>query len=616
MAPLTGSQRAFALAILLTVTVGTYRGVLTNGFVYDDVVAVLKNPSVRSLVRAPEWFASPYAVTRERGTGNYRPVVVATYALDYALWGERGAGFHATNLAIHLMVVALVYLSALRLWNADVPALVAATWMALHPINAEAVNYLTARSSTLAALFVLAALLLYDRWAAVRSSARSDKAGSLWLAGAAGCGLLALGAKESAAVLPLLMLIWDRARFGASVPWRVSLIRSLPFAGLVSGWLALRQTVLGGAATGDLHWTWLVQGLGFGARIVTTAVTHSAWPADLAVDYGWPLALDTATMVLAIAGGLGVTVLGAALSRGDPRMAWCAAWFGASLLPVLLLPFITRIALYQEHRVYLAEVGVAWLSGGVVRRAGGLHVGRGVRIAVACAALVLATAAIRIDAGRTWVWGDRERLWEDVLAKYPNSAVAHGERGTWLLNKGRVDEAEQEALTAIRMMPNYAYAYLLLGMIYTKRGEMGRAMPAYHAALEIHPLFVEARIRLGLAYEQMDLADRALAEYDRVIHDDPRASPAWVFSAAILDRDGRTGEALQRLRRVAPDDPIYDDAQLRLGLLLLKVERWADARQTFAALLSRRPDSRAARHFLEVATAEERVRDSARAGDS
>jgi tetratricopeptide (TPR) repeat protein len=298
-------------------------------------------------------------------------------------------------------------------------------------------------------------------------------------------------------------------------------------------------------------------------------------------------------------------------------MAWCAAWFGASLLPSLLLPLITRVALYQEHRVYSAEVGVAWLAGGAVwwaaRR---VNAGRWTRVAAVCAALVLAAAAIRIDVGRTWVWGDRVRLWEDVLKKYPNSAVAHGERGTWLLTEGRLDEAEQEALAAIKTMPNYAYAYLVLGMIYAKRGEMGRAIPAYYAALDLYPTFVEARIRLGLAYEDLRFVDRALAEYDRAIQDDPRASPAWVFSGAILEQYGRSDEALRRFRRVAPDDPIYNDAQLRLGVLLLKLERWADARETFAALLARRPDSREARHYLAVATAEGRAREAVRAGDS
>lgn len=617
MAPLTRSQRALVLGTLLVVTAATYRGVITNGFVYDDVVTVVKNPAVRSLAHAPEWFFSPFAVSRERSSVNIRPTVVASYALDYALWGERGAGFHATNLAIHLAVVVLVYLLALRLWGADVPAVVAAAWMALHPINAEAVNYITARSSMLAAGFVLAALLGYDRWAGGGPAARPERSSSRWLAGAVGCGLLALGAKESAAVLPLLILIWDRARFGAAVPWRASVVRSLPFAGILAGWLALRQVVVGGPFAGDLQWTWIVQGLGFAARIVNTAVRYSVWPAGLAVDYGWPLALDTATLVAAIAGTGAFAIAGWGVARVDRRMAWCAAWFGASLLPSLLLPLITRVALYQEHRVYLAEVGVAWLLGGAVwwaaRR---VNAGRWARVTAACAALVLAAAAIRIDMERTGVWGDKVRLWEDALEKYPNSAVARGERGTWLLNEGRLDEAEQETLAAIKTMPNYAYAYLVLGMIYAKRGEMGRAIPAYHAALEIYPTFVEARIRLGLAYEELHFVDRALVEYDRAIQDDPRASPAWVFSGAILERYGRTDEALRRFRRVTPDDPIYDDAQLRLGVLLLKLERWADARETFAALLARRPDSREARHFLAVATAEGGAREAARAGDS
>jgi tetratricopeptide (TPR) repeat protein len=599
---------------LLAVTAITYRGVIANGFVYDDAFTVVKNPAVRSLTRVPEWFVSPYAVSANRGGTNYRPVVVASYGLDYALWGEHGAGFHATNLAIHLAVVILVYLLALRLWSADVPAGVAAAWMALHPINAEAVNYITARSSTLAASFVLAALLCYDRWA---GGARPERRSSLWLAGALGCGLLALGAKESAAVLPLLILIWDRARFGDSAPWGVSAARSLPFAGLLVGWLVLRQMVVGGTAAGDLPSMWLVQGLGFAAKIVNTSVGHSVWPAGLAVDYGWPPELDTATVVVAIAGSAGLVIAALGLTRVDRRMVWCAAWFGASLLPALLLPFITRIGLYQEHRAYLAEVGAAWLSGGAVWWvASKVTLRPWARLAAVNVLVVLAAAAIWIDAGRTRVWGDTVRLWQDALAKYPDSAVAHGERGAWLLNEGRVDAAERDFLAAIKTMPNYAYPYLMLGLTYAKRGEPTRAVPAYQTALEIRPRFVEARIRLGLAYEDLNLVDRALVEYDRAIEDDPWASPALVFSAAILDRSGRTDEAIERLRRVAADDPIYDDAQLRLGALLLKLERWSDARATLAALLARRPESAEARYFLDVATAEGHTRDAARGGES
>jgi len=563
MRPLTVRERAAALGVLLVVTVFAYRGVIANGFVYDDAVTVTKNPAVRSLARAPEWIISPHASSANRGGKNYRPVVVASYGLDYSLWGERAAGFHATNLAIHLAVVVLVYLLALRLWTVDVAALVAATWMALHPINAQAVNYITARSSTLAAAFVLAAVLLYDRWAAKRPIAGPGDGAMGWIAGALGCGVLALGTKESAAVLPLLVLVWDRARFGATAPWRVSAVRSLPFWGLLAGWLVLRQIVVGeGPDRGEMPWTWVIQSSAFAAKIVNTTIGHSFWPVALAVDYGWPLALDSDVMLRTIAGTVVLVAVAWSLTKGDRRMAWCAGWFFAALLPVLVLPFVTRLALYQEHRAYLAEIGMAWLVGGATWwAASAVATRRRARIAAAAAAVALVVVMVRIDVERTRMWHDTVSLWEDVLAQYPQSAVARGERGTWFVNSGRFDEAEREFLAVLGSMPNYVYSYLMLGVIYAKRGELERAIAAYRTALEFRPAFIEARIRLGLAYEALGQIDHALTEYDRAIQDDPWASPALLFSALILARQGRAQEALQRLQRVAPGDPIYHDVR-------------------------------------------------------
>lgn len=563
MSPLSVGARGAAVGVLLVVTALTYRGVVHNGFVYDDAVTVTKNPAVRSLARAPEWVVSPYASSANRGGKNYRPVVVASYGLDYSLWGQRAGGFHVTNLAIHLVVVVLVYLLALRLWAVDVAALVAATWMALHPINAQAVNYVTARSSTLAAAFVLAAVVLYDRWAARPATAGHRVGATGWMVGAVACGLAALGAKEAAAVLPLLILVWDRARFGTTVPWRVSVIRSLPFWGLLGVWLVVRQIVVGGGADrGEMPWTWVVQSSAFAAKIINTTVSHSVWPVGLAVDYGWPLALDLGAMIMAciVTGALVAAAWG--LARVDRRMGWCAGWFAVALLPVLVLPFVTRLALYQEHRAYLAEIGMAWLvGGGVWWTMSRMPRSRWIFAASVPIAIVLVVATVRLDVERTKVWSDTVRLWEDVLAKYPHSAIARGERGTWLVNSGRLDEAEREFLAALRTMPNYVYPHLMLGVTYAKRGEVERAIAAYRTALEFRPAFVEARIRLGLAYEALGQVDHALVEYDRAIQDDPGASPAILFSALILARKGHAPEALQRLRGVAPEDPIYQDAR-------------------------------------------------------
>jgi tetratricopeptide (TPR) repeat protein len=529
-------------------------------------------------------------------------VTVASYGLDYAAWGERPAGFHATSLAIHLLVVALVYVLALRLWGGDLPALTAALWMALHPINAQAVTYISARSSTLAALGVLGAVWCYDRWAEARAGDGSRGSAHAWLAGALGAAAFAVGAKESAAVLPLLIVAWDRARFGATASWRASALRSVPFWIVLGAWLAVRHLVIGGMTAGPggrVPDGWMLQWAAFAARIVETTATHSVWPAGLAADYGWPFRVEAGRAIIAWLATTGLIAGAFALARVDRRLSWCAAWFGVSLLPVLALPYITRIGLYQEHRAYLAEIGTAWLAGGAVALVSpSVWKRAAIRIAAAAVAVALVVAAAWIDSGRAWVWGDKVRLWDDVLAKYPDSAIARNERGLQLLNSGRLDDAEQEFLAALRTLPSHAYTYLMLGMVYDKRGDVARAIEAYRSALAYRPRYVDARLRLGLAYQAAGRSDEALAEFDRALKDDPWASPARVFSAEILERRGRVDEAMRELERVVPGDRIYDDAQVRLGGLLLKQERWAEARRLFQAFAARKPESSAAQYYI------------------
>lgn len=605
--------RLAAIVGLLVATAAAYQGVVAAGFVYDDIYTVARNPSVRSLARAPEWFLSPDAVTSDGSGSNLRPITVASYAVDYALWGERAAGFHATNAAIHLAVVVLVWLLARRLWAHDPAALAAAGWMALHPINAQAVNYVTARSSTLAAVGTMAAVLCYDHWAAGRSRAGGQGAW-IWMAGAVGAGAFALGAKESAAVLPLLIIVWDRARFGETASWRASLTRSAPWWGLFGAWLVYRAAVFAGSATGSASGVGLFQGAAFAAKIVATAAAQSVWPVGFAIDYGWPTVLDSGAVMWSLAVVVILTFAGWRLAGIDRRMAWCAAWFGVSWLPVLALPFVTTLALYQEHRAYLAEIGVAWLVGGIIQRAAhGWNHGQWARGAVVVATGALALAAVWGDRERTAVWTDTDRLWDESASRYPSSVMARNARTLRLLHADQLDEAEQEVALSLRARPTNSYTHMLRGMVYGKRGDQERAAAAYRIALELRPTFVEARVRLAMAYQAMGRADHALTEFDRAIRDDPKGSPAVVLSAVLLDDMGRADEALQRLTRVPPDDPYYPDALFRAGALLLRMERWEDARETWSAYLSRRPDSAEARVFLDIASARGAGRDAVEA---
>jgi len=598
--PARRALSSLALGLILAATAVTYRGVAANGFVLDDFHTVARNLSIRSWNHAASWFTSPYAVSRSKESANYRPVLVASYAWDRAMWGESPAGFHRTNLVLHLGVAAIVFLLAVRLWGYRGAALGAAAWVALHPVNAEAVNYVAARSSVLMTLGVLGAVLAYDA-----SVGAAGRARALRLGGALIVGGLALGAKEAAVVLPLLILIWDRARFGATATWGVSLKRSLPFWALVVLWFIVRGVIMtdtpraapAGSAT---------QAMFFGGKIALTALWHSLWPAALAIDYGWPVEMRASEGVALLAGIAVAIAAGWGVFRVDRRLGWCLAWFGVALTPLMALPFVTRLTLYQDHRVYLGGVGIALIAGRLVDAATrALPKQWMVRVPIGLALIGVTGVAVRADQVRTGTWLDADHLWDDTLAKYPDSAMARNERGLRLLNDGRLAEAERDFQAALQRIPKYAYTHVYLGMTYGKRGDAERAIDAFNTALRFRPRFTEARLRLGMTYEQQGRLDLALAEYEHALRDDPAAMSVLVRSAGLLAGQGQWDEAVSRYRRALAIDPQDDEASVGLGALFLRLERWSEARDVFSAFLARHPDSSAARFYIGMTHARE-----------
>src|SRR5512133_3826859 len=158
---------------------------LASGFHFDDY-AIFAHPSLASASGWTEMFTL-------RQT---RPLTYLTLWLNYAIGGNSPIGYHVVNVALHLAAVALA-LECLRKLLPERAAIAAAAIFALHPLQAEAVNYVWARSIVLATVLCLAALLEWlngRHWTAVA-----------WF----GAALLA---KEEVAAFPLVLLLMDRKR--------------------------------------------------------------------------------------------------------------------------------------------------------------------------------------------------------------------------------------------------------------------------------------------------------------------------------------------------------------------------------------------------------------------
>ncbi len=205
--PLKKTFLLLALAIAVS-----YSTALPNRFIGDDVALFVGNNFYKDPHNLTKLFSRDF-ITRFSdidaasmsgqksfsGCVAYRPVTALSFFFDYFIWKLNPFGFHLTNVLLHFLVVCQIYLLVSVIVKNEGLALLTSGLFAVHPINAEVVNYIGYRSDLLAVLFYLLALRSFIR------SATDSKTPFLGY----GAFLLALLSKEIAVTLPVVLVIYD-----------------------------------------------------------------------------------------------------------------------------------------------------------------------------------------------------------------------------------------------------------------------------------------------------------------------------------------------------------------------------------------------------------------------
>ena len=195
-----------AVALICAAVFLPYFNSLSDGFAGDARGLVLQDPRVRDpssenlgniFVHTYWW---PYGES-----GLYRPVTTLSYLFNYAILGNGtdAAGYHWTNLLLHLLNALLLYGVARRFTAPGIAAMIAALW-AVHPVLTESVTSIAGRPDLIAGACVLGGLLLY--W---KSSESSGRRRTMWLCALAVVTLTGALSKESAVVLPGIVLLYE-----------------------------------------------------------------------------------------------------------------------------------------------------------------------------------------------------------------------------------------------------------------------------------------------------------------------------------------------------------------------------------------------------------------------
>jgi protein O-mannosyl-transferase len=470
-----------------------YSNALRNPFVYDDYHTVIANASIAHVgdLRA----VALGAVTR--------PIVNFSYALDRALWGPKPFGFHVTSMLLHMLNVALLFRLARRFEEdarGAVPArsagllapFAAAALFAVHPMMTEAVGYVSGRSELLCAMFFMLALMSGRRWMA----GRSRDLPYLWGGLTVGCWILALAAKETAAVFPLVLLAYDRLALmaddarGRRRLWTIHLplIAATVAAGVIRLLIFSRLEYPGAA----LHWAYAFVDLDVFRRYVWLMLRPSGQTIFHEVAAVGPF---DARSLLAFA--VLVAFLWAIwrLRRVEPSASLGMLWFLLALLPSAALTMLNQGEPMAEHRVYLAGCGLFIAAGVAIRWLDERLAGAGARARVlsgAALALVLVSFGLETML-RNAVWRDPVGLWQESVDLAPTHFRPRLLLGEALQDAGRRDEAMEQYDTAIRLRPSDPDGYVKIGQMLAEVGRWTEAREQFHKALDVDPANAPAR---------------------------------------------------------------------------------------------------------------------------
>ena len=546
--------KLLALAALVLAVHGSSGG---GGFHYDDEHSVAGNPHIRSLAQVPRFFVDPTLFSVDAERGMYRPVLLTTYALDRTMHGGDAHGYLRTNLMIHALNAMLVSWLAWQLTGQSALSLLAGALFGLHPLATEPVHYVSARSDSLVALFVLAASGLW--LAADRRQGWFRRAS--WLTAAA-----ALWTKATAVMLPVLLLSWDLA--DPTRRPRSLLLRHAPLAGLTLVYLAclwwtgfLPRSLA--APTRDIGTQLMTQtkAAAYYLSLFLWPVGGSVNPAFVPSDSLSPTVVCSALLVVAIAAA------GVALWRaGFRRHVFLGVWVGAALLPTALMPLNVLV---NERRAYLPLVAFAIAAAWGLTR---LRAVPGTRVGVVVISLLLFSI---LSHQRGDVWASELTLWQDAVARGPHMArsrlylgdahveaagiAAHpneqqrhrqearaayeaaialnpvqrmltlqAHNGLAILewDAGDLVSAQQRLTSVLVEHPDYVDALVNLGGIHysraresrgADRGSLEQATRFYERALLLAPGRYEARLNLGACYHLFGDLQRAQAAYEAVV---------------------------------------------------------------------------------------------------
>ena len=585
-----------AIGLIAVITFIAYTPVLNAGFVDIDDNKLLLN-------QAPKFLNNPARILRwSHGTAHWKPVTSATWALEYAVAGNKPFIYHFNNLLLHILNSILVFFLALRIApkfdklkeHAWLIALFTGLLFGVHPLHVESVAWVVERKDVLFTFFYLLGLLGYAKYL--------DSGKILPLALSALAYMFSTFSKAPGitmiVVLFLFDFVWQRklsrqlftekiGHFGvlALALYNFGVFRKGKGEGKI-GSLAEEQilaksenvletpTLYGKFMLGSMRgWLWYLHSL-------LPFRTSLGYPREAIISFFGPLIHIFPALLV----GAGALLL---RFRNWNRMLF----FGHVFFFLTLLPAIMRLGLgigifMSDRYVYLPLFGLlVWLVSMLVAARENKFLTTKVRIGI-LSAVTLLFAVMTFKAAQ--VWKGTETLWTNVIDKYPSVPYAYINLASYHRDLGNYQEALRLANKGVELDDN-ANARVQRGLILRQSGRADEAISDYTRAIELDRKNTQALVNRGNAYLDRRQFQLAINDYDLVLDRErnPKAAVNRAIAYAQLGQFQKAEESFALGEKFHRNNP---DLYLNRAIMYFQAQQLQQALADYQFYLSLVPD--------------------------
>ena len=603
---MTNSRNICSALIILSIAFLSYFNTFTNSFHFDDFRYIIHNEEFK------EYNQQSFSVSGTLSNLSNRSIVLATLYLNHSLDGFNVFGFHVLNLTVHIITCLLIFLFAKEalLFNKTLKTeygsksqlnipLMAALLFAVHPMNTQAVTYITGRTTSLAVCFYIASFLFF-----IKGLRQNLTYKILFYALSMAFLTAGYGSKIIILTAPVMFIVFYlfftplkttflkhffksnfvRIIIQAMVitsPFMLVLIsrhlnlqniRGIDFGLLQKLFTPIQSKLMHLDSFTRDHINSSIYLLTEFKVIVFYYFKMIFLPFNQNIDPHFPVASGIADPVVLLSLSIIILCLyaGTYFYQKNRLIAFGIFWFFITLLPTSsVLPLLDTVT---EHRLYLPFVGITLIIPLYLNRFISRHKKSSFKQLTYFILLVFLPIIVFsiLTVKRNFVWKDEKSLWSDAAEKSPRMSRPFNNLGEAFDKEKDYEKAIQALKKAISISPTGYKPYNNLGKIYGRLGQFDPAIKNLKLALKYRPDYPIGHYNLGKIYDLKGMLDDAIEEYSTAFKQQKDFFEACFNLANVYDKKGQYKKALDTYFICRKFKPSFPKIYFAIGNIFIK----------------------------------------------